>query len=69
VRCGSVREWAAQCHRVDTGLPEQLPHSAEDGCTGLVGGIAPGYDSQAVSEGRRGGDSLLTWAPAAHQSI
>jgi hypothetical protein len=66
---GAVREWAAQCHRVDTGLPAQLPHSAGDGRTARAGGTAPGYDSQAVSEGRRGWDSRLTRAPAACQSI
>jgi hypothetical protein len=55
----AVREWAA-CRSVDTGLPAQLPHSIGDGRTGRVGGIALGYDSQAVSEGRRGGDSPLT---------
>jgi hypothetical protein len=65
----AVREWAAQCHGFDTGLPAQLPHSAGDGCTTRVGGTAPGYDSQAVSEGRRGRDSPLTRAPAACQSI
>jgi hypothetical protein len=47
----------------DTGLPAQRPHSAGDGCT------TPGYDSQAVSEGRRGMDLPLTWAPARHHSI
>jgi hypothetical protein len=65
----AVREWAAQCHGFDTGLPAQLPHSAGDGCTTRVGGTAPGYDSQAVSKGRRGRDSPLTRAPAACQSI
>jgi hypothetical protein len=54
----AIREWATQCHGVDTSLPAQLLHSARDGRTGRVGGIAPRYDSQAVSEGRRGGDSL-----------
>jgi hypothetical protein len=50
--CGvqAVREWAAQCHGIDTGLPAQFPYSARDGLTRRVGGIAPGYDSQAVSE-------------------
>jgi hypothetical protein len=43
----------------DTCLPAQLPHS-EDGRTTRVGGTAPGSGSQAVSEGRRGGDSPLT---------
>jgi hypothetical protein len=52
-----VQEWVAQCHGVDTGLTAQLPYSARDSFTGRVGGTAPGYDSQAVSEGRRGGDS------------
>jgi hypothetical protein len=47
----AVQEWAAQCHRVDTGLPSQLPHSASDGLIGRVSGTAPGYDSQVVSEG------------------
>jgi hypothetical protein len=53
----SVQEWAVQCHGVDTDVPTQLPHSARDGRTGRVGGTAPGYDSQAVLEGRPGGDS------------
>jgi hypothetical protein len=65
----AVKEWAAQCHRVDTGLPTQLPHSVRDGRTGRVGGTAPVYDSQAVSEGRHGENSALTQAPAACQSI
>jgi hypothetical protein len=53
----------------DTSLPAQPPHSAGDGRTAWVGGIAPGYDSQAVSEDRRGGDSPLTQAPAPYQGI
>jgi hypothetical protein len=53
----AVREWAAQCRGVDTGLPAQLPHSAGDGLSGRVGETTSGYDSQAVSESRRGGDS------------
>jgi hypothetical protein len=65
----AVREWATQCHGVDTGLPTQLPHSAMDGCTGRVSGTAPGYDSQAVSEGRYGGDPPLNRAPTACQRI
>jgi hypothetical protein len=65
----AVREWEAQCRVVDTDLPAQLPHSAKDSRIGRVGGIAPGYDSQAVSEGRHGGDSPLTRAPVACQSI
>jgi hypothetical protein len=65
----AVQEWAAQCPRVDAGLPAQLPHSARDGRIGSVGGTALGYDSQAVSEGRHGEDSPLTQAPAACQSI
>jgi hypothetical protein len=65
----AVREWAAQCHEVDTGLPAQLPHSDEDGRTGRVGGTAPRYGSQTVSEGRRGGDLPLTRAPVVCQSI
>jgi hypothetical protein len=63
----TVREWEAQCHRVDTGLPTQLPHSAEDGRTRRVGGTTPRYDSPVVSEDWRGGDSLLTRAPASCQ--
>jgi hypothetical protein len=65
----AVQEWVAQCHRFDTGLTAQLPYSARDGLTGRVGGTAPGYDSQAVSEGQRGEDSPLTRAPVACQSI
>jgi hypothetical protein len=65
----TVQEWAAQCCGVDTGLPTQLPHSVGDGRTARVGGTAPGYDSQAVSEGWRGGDLPLTRAPVACQSI
>jgi hypothetical protein len=65
----AVRELVAQCHRVDTDLPSQLPYSARDGLTGRVGRTAPGYDSQAVSEGMRGEDSLLTRVPVACQSI
>jgi hypothetical protein len=38
------REWAAQCHGVDTILPAQFPYSARDGLTGRVGGTALGYD-------------------------
>jgi hypothetical protein len=53
----------------DTGLPAQHPHSAGDGRTVRVGRTAPGYDSQAVSEGRRGRDSPLTRAPVTRQSI
>jgi hypothetical protein len=56
----TIWEWAAQCHRIDTGLPAQFLYSARDGLTGRVGRTAPGYDSQAVSEGRHGGDSSLT---------
>jgi hypothetical protein len=48
----AVREWVVQCRGVDTGLPAQLPHSAGDGRIARVGGTTPGYDSQAVSEGR-----------------
>jgi hypothetical protein len=60
----AVQEWVAQCHRVDTGLPAQLPYSARDGLSRRVGGTMSGYDSQAVSEGRCGEDSPLTQAPA-----
>jgi hypothetical protein len=65
----AVQEWAAQCYGVDTGLTAQLPYSARDGLMGRVGGTAPEYDSQAVSEGWCGEDSLLTRAPASCQSI
>jgi hypothetical protein len=50
----------------DTGLAAQLPHSAGDGRTVRVGRTAPGYDSQAVPEGRRGRDLPLTWAPTTY---
>jgi hypothetical protein len=52
-----------------TKLTLAFPHSARDGCTGLVSGTTPRYDSQAVLEGQRGGDSPLTQAPAVCQSI
>jgi hypothetical protein len=53
----------------DTGLPAQHPHNTGDGRTVRVCRTAPGYDSQAVSEGRHGKDWPLTWAPVTHQSI
>jgi hypothetical protein len=53
-----IWEWAAQ-----------FPCSARDGRTGRAGGTASIYDSQAVSEGWRVEDSLLTQAPASYQSI
>jgi hypothetical protein len=40
-----------------TELTLAFPHSAKDDHTGQVGETTPGCDSQAVSEGRRGGDS------------
>jgi hypothetical protein len=52
----------------DTSLPAQLLHSSGDGRTTRVGGTTPGYDSQTVSEGWRGGDSPSTRAPAMYQS-
>jgi hypothetical protein len=52
-----------------TKLTLAFPHSARDGCTGLVSGTAPRYDSHVVSEGQRGEDSPLNQAPAACQSI
>jgi hypothetical protein len=64
-----IREWAAQCHGVDTGLPAQFPYSARDGLTGRIGRIAPRYDSQVVLESRCGKDSLLTRAPTVCQGI
>jgi hypothetical protein len=60
-----VQEWAAQCH----GMTPAFPHSVGGGRTVRVGRTALGYDSQAVSEGRRGGDSPLTRAPMMYQSI
>jgi hypothetical protein len=65
----AVWESAAQCPGVDIGLPAQFPYNARDGLMGRVGGRAPGYDSQAVSEGRHSEDSPLTRAPAACQII
>jgi hypothetical protein len=47
----------AHCQGVDTSLTAQPTYSARDGSTGRVGGAAPGHDSQAVSESRRGEDS------------
>jgi hypothetical protein len=44
--------------RNDTSLPAQHPHSTGDGRRVRVGRTAPGYDSQAVSEGRCGGIRL-----------
>jgi hypothetical protein len=55
--------------RNDTGLPVQHPHSAGDGRIVRVGRTAPGYDSQAVSEGRRGENLPLTRTPVTYQSI
>jgi hypothetical protein len=56
-----------------TELTLALPHSSRTVpgmvFTGRVGGTAPGYDSQAVLEGRRGEDSLLTRAPSSCQCI
>jgi hypothetical protein len=48
------------------------PHSSysvRDGLTRRFGGTASGFDSQAVSEGWHGGDSPLTQALAACESI
>jgi hypothetical protein len=53
----------------DTDLPAQLSHNAGDGRTARVGGTVSGYDSQVVSEGRRGGDSPLTRAHATYRGI
>jgi hypothetical protein len=55
--------------RNDTGLPAQHPHSVRDGHTMRVGRTTLGYDSQAISEGRHGGDSPLTRVPARRQRI
>jgi hypothetical protein len=46
-----------------------VPNSGGDGLTRRVGETTPRYDSQAVSEGRHGGDSPLTWASVVCQSI
>jgi hypothetical protein len=67
-RGATWRPYGSGRHSVTESTPA-FPHSAEDGHTGRVGGTAPGYDSQAVLEGRRGGDSPLTRAPAARRSI
>jgi hypothetical protein len=53
----------------DIDLPAQHLHNTGDGHKGRVGRTAMGYDSQAVSEGRLGGDSPLTQAPVTYQSI
>jgi hypothetical protein len=53
----------------DSDLFAQHPHSARDGCTVRAGRTAPGSDSQAMSEGRHGGDSPLTRASVTCQSI
>jgi hypothetical protein len=53
----------------DTGLATQHSYSVGDGCAVRVGRTAPGYDFQAVSKGRRGGDFPLTRAPVMYQSI
>jgi hypothetical protein len=53
----------------DTGLPAQYPHSTGDGRKMRVGRTTSGYDSQAVSEGRRDRDSPLTRVPVTCQSI
>jgi hypothetical protein len=64
-----VREWAAQCHGNDIGLPARYSHNARDGRIVWVGRTVPGYDSQAVSGGRCGGDSPLTSVLATYGSI
>jgi hypothetical protein len=46
-----------------------VPYSGGDGLTGRVGRTASGYDSQAVSEGRHGADSSLTWEPACVRAL
>jgi hypothetical protein len=46
-----------------------VPYNGEDGLTGRVGETAPGYDSQAVSEGRHDADSSLTWASACVRTL
>jgi hypothetical protein len=62
----AVWEWVAQCYGADTGLTAQCRTVA---AMASRGGTVPGYDSQAALEGRHGGDSPLTQAPAACQSI
>jgi hypothetical protein len=64
-----VWEWAAQCHGMTPAFPHSTRTTWGDGRTVRVGRTAPGYDSQMVSEGRRGGDSPLTRAPARRQRI
>jgi hypothetical protein len=46
-----------------------VTYSGGDGLTGRGGRTAPGYDSQAVSEGRHGADSSLTWVPACVRTL
>jgi hypothetical protein len=46
-----------------------VTYSGGDGLTGRVGGTTPGYDYQAVSEGRHGVDSSLIRAPALCRNI
>jgi hypothetical protein len=71
-RGAACRTYGSGRHSVTEFTPA-FPHSSPTApgmaSWGRVGGTAPGYDSQAVSEGSRGEDSLLTRAPAACQSI
>jgi hypothetical protein len=46
-----------------------VSYSGGDGLTGRVGETAPGYDYQAVSEGRHGADLSLTGAPACVRTL
>jgi hypothetical protein len=46
-----------------------VTYSGGDGLTGRVGGTTPGCDSQAMSEGRHGADSSLTWTPACVRTL
>jgi hypothetical protein len=55
------------CYRFDWPY-RTMSYSGGDGLTRRVGETVPGYDSQAVSVGRRGGDSPLTRAPTSCQS-
>jgi hypothetical protein len=66
---GKGREWAVQCHGVTPTLPHSTGTAPGMVAQRRVGRTVPRSDSQAVSGGWRGGDSLLNQAPAVYQSI
>jgi hypothetical protein len=59
-RAGRMRVGGIVSRRAVQWPYRKVPYSGGDGLTRTVGEIAPGYDSQAVSVGRCGGDSSLT---------